>query len=313
MATAFISYSWDSEAHSDWVKTLATRLRQDGIASTLDQWSIGPGASLTRFMESLVQHDFVLTICTPAYKKKFDDRTGGAGFEAELISGQQLVYGNRQKFIPVLRLGDWKDSAPNLLLSLFHIDLRSEGPERESKYCQLIDTLHGRRHSPPPVRSQALRQLNDGTILDEASRLVWSRVGDEEIVEWDECQRQLQNLGMQTGWDWRLPTEDEVSSVIKAEEHHVRKPIKVVVEKHHPWFGRFEKKPWTEVKRQNVSNSERAQSRAQSMGLSMPGIELPGIDAQQAMSEARSIGRRFLTRFVRNYRDGEENFAPLDT
>jgi hypothetical protein len=35
--TVFISYSWDSEAHKDWVSTFATRLRRDGIDTILDQ------------------------------------------------------------------------------------------------------------------------------------------------------------------------------------------------------------------------------------------------------------------------------------
>jgi SEFIR domain len=29
--TAFISYSWDDEAHKEWVRHLATQLRADGV------------------------------------------------------------------------------------------------------------------------------------------------------------------------------------------------------------------------------------------------------------------------------------------
>src|SRR5271165_3498164 len=33
----FISYSWDDDAHREWVKQLATRLRDDGVDVTLDR------------------------------------------------------------------------------------------------------------------------------------------------------------------------------------------------------------------------------------------------------------------------------------
>ena len=35
---AFVSYSWDSDQHKEWVAKLATDLRHDGIETILDQW-----------------------------------------------------------------------------------------------------------------------------------------------------------------------------------------------------------------------------------------------------------------------------------
>ena len=37
---AFVSYSWDSDAHRRWVRDFATRLRRDGVDAALDQWSL---------------------------------------------------------------------------------------------------------------------------------------------------------------------------------------------------------------------------------------------------------------------------------
>ena len=48
---AFISYSWGDDAHSQWVKELATRLRQDGVDVTLDRWHAVPGDQIPAFME----------------------------------------------------------------------------------------------------------------------------------------------------------------------------------------------------------------------------------------------------------------------
>jgi len=35
--TVFISYSWDSPGHRDWVRSLADRLMDNGIKVMLDQ------------------------------------------------------------------------------------------------------------------------------------------------------------------------------------------------------------------------------------------------------------------------------------
>ena len=49
---AFISYSWDDDAHKEWVKGLATRLRADGVDVTLDRWHAIPGEAIPAFMEA---------------------------------------------------------------------------------------------------------------------------------------------------------------------------------------------------------------------------------------------------------------------
>ena len=48
---AFISYSWDDDNHKRWVSDLATRLREDGVETILDQWHAVPGDQLPQFME----------------------------------------------------------------------------------------------------------------------------------------------------------------------------------------------------------------------------------------------------------------------
>lgn len=79
---AFVSYSWDDEAHKTWVRDLSTRLRGDGVNVTLDQWATAPGDQLPQFMESAVrENDYVLIVCMPLYKEKSDKRLGGVGYE----------------------------------------------------------------------------------------------------------------------------------------------------------------------------------------------------------------------------------------
>ena len=80
--TALISYSWDSDDHKAWVKSLAERLRADGIDVILDRWAMAPGAQLPTFMERAISDsNFVLVICTPGFKERSDGRRGGVGYE----------------------------------------------------------------------------------------------------------------------------------------------------------------------------------------------------------------------------------------
>lgn len=50
----FISYSWEDEAHKEWVKSLADRLLSDGIEATVDQYDLTLGDRLPHFMEQSI-------------------------------------------------------------------------------------------------------------------------------------------------------------------------------------------------------------------------------------------------------------------
>jgi uncharacterized protein YcgI (DUF1989 family) len=68
----FISYSWGTKDHQDWVQNFATRLSSDGIDVTLDRWSAKEGHDINYFMETMVKkdhYDKVLIISDKNYKK----------------------------------------------------------------------------------------------------------------------------------------------------------------------------------------------------------------------------------------------------
>jgi TIR domain len=154
--TAFISYSWESEAHKEWVKRLGTRLRSDGIDLTLDEWRLAPGDQLPHFMEIAIrQSDFVLIVCTPAYKDKSDRRTTGVGYEGHIITAELMTDKNDRKFVPILRQGEWRDAAPSWLLGKLYVDLRGE-PYVESNYQQLLNALRGILPEAPPLGTAPL-------------------------------------------------------------------------------------------------------------------------------------------------------------
>jgi hypothetical protein len=148
---AFISYSWDCEEHKAWVKALASKLRDQGVDAMLDRWALVLGDSLTQFMETAIREsDFVLIVLTPQYKEKSDGRTGGAGYEGEIMTSEVFIGKDRRKFIPVLRSGTWEGSSPSWLLGKFGVDLRGD-PYNDEQYQDLLHTLHGIREQAPRV------------------------------------------------------------------------------------------------------------------------------------------------------------------
>ena len=68
----FISYSWDSEEHKEWVGSLADALEQDKRFSiTFDQYDLDETNDRFHFMEQASQNsDKVLVICTENFRRK---------------------------------------------------------------------------------------------------------------------------------------------------------------------------------------------------------------------------------------------------
>jgi len=148
---AFISYSWDNDTHKKWVAKFATELRTDGIDVKLDQWEVVPGDRLPVFMETEIrENDYILIICTPKYKIKSDERQGGVGYEGDVMTSEVLNKGNHRKFIPILALGSWSDSAPSWLYGKYYVNM-SNGEQYASGYNDILSTMYGSRPKAPPL------------------------------------------------------------------------------------------------------------------------------------------------------------------
>lgn len=148
---AFVSYSWETDAHKAWVLSLATRLvSEGGVNVILDHWYLHYGMDKTVFMEDgIEQSDFVLVICTREYARKANKRRGGVGYEAMIITGELAEDILTKKFIPVLRAGEWdKTSMPRWLKTKTGADLRGI-PYSEEQFKQLVRELHGEYLKPP--------------------------------------------------------------------------------------------------------------------------------------------------------------------
>ena len=153
--TVFVSYSWDDEEHKTWVRQLATELTAAGVDVSLDAWQVVYGDSVTKFMEAgVTQSDFVLTICTPAFAAKADDRLGGAGYEQQIVSGHLLSGTRRSKFIPILRRGDFHGpnrAIPTHFAGTAVIDFRDDGKFRPAVEELLRAIYQTPLHARPPL------------------------------------------------------------------------------------------------------------------------------------------------------------------
>jgi hypothetical protein len=175
--TVFVSYSWESAAHKEWVRNFAARLMGDGVKVTLDQWHAVPGDQLPEFMEREIRlNRYVLIICTHYYKVRADKRVGGVGYEGDIMTAEVLGTKSRQKqrkFIPILRAGSWKQSAPSWLQGKYRIHLDGN-PYADEQYQDLLATLHDARPKPPPLgprpekyRIEELRKHLESPDVDE--------------------------------------------------------------------------------------------------------------------------------------------------
>lgn len=147
----FISYSWTSEDHVEWVADLGERLMNDGIDVVLDQWSLKDGQDLNTFMEQMVTDPTikrVIIVSDAQYATKADARKGGVGTESQIISQEVYEKVDQEKFVPLIceRNEDGLPCLPVFLKSRKYIDFSNTDNEAEA-YETLIRNIFER-----PVR-----------------------------------------------------------------------------------------------------------------------------------------------------------------
>jgi thioredoxin 1 len=104
-------------------------------------------------METAVREsDVVVLVCTPQFATKANMRTGGVGYETQVVTGELFSAVGSRKFVPVLRSGNVDDALPSYLKGILGIDFRVD--ERyEAALTELIRHLWGE----PPITRQDRR------------------------------------------------------------------------------------------------------------------------------------------------------------
>ena len=163
----FISYSWTTPDHEDWVHNLAERLMDNGIEVKYDKWDLKAGQDKFQFMESMVKDENinkVLIICDKGYKQKADNRSGGVGTETQILTPELYINTNQTKFIPIIaEKGDSFDSyMPIFIKARMGIDMSSE-EVYEDGYEKLLREIADR----PKYRKPELGSFPSYILEDE--------------------------------------------------------------------------------------------------------------------------------------------------
>ncbi|RAK10235.1 SEFIR domain-containing protein [Halanaerobium saccharolyticum] len=152
----FISYSWSSPDHEEWVLNLAEELVAAGVNVILDKWDLKEGNDAYAFMEKMVTDpdiNKVILICDKEYAEKADDRSGGVGTETQIISQEIYEEVDQNKFVGIVkeRDEDGKAYLPTYYKSRIYIDLSDE-EEYAKNFERLVRWIYDKPlHIKPPI------------------------------------------------------------------------------------------------------------------------------------------------------------------
>ncbi len=224
----FISYSHDSPDHKKWVGELASKLVKNGIDVILDQWDLGLGDDIPKFMEKgVTRADRVLMIGSEPYIRKADEGKGGVGYEAMIVTSELVRNLGTSKFIPVIRQTSGKALLPKSVSTRFYVNL-SEGEDFDSQFEALLRELHQAPSltKPPlgkspfartpsgketPVSASKLSPIPDITQFGKDALATYNtalqiaRQGD--LVAWRKIIRQAKRSITQHLAEWRKKQE----------------------------------------------------------------------------------------------------------
>jgi hypothetical protein len=150
----FISYSHDSPEHSEWVRKLATNLRQNGVDAFLDVWDIRPGENFTQRIEKeIASADHCIVVCTPRYREVAEKRRmDGVGYEGTLIRDAFREKSEKHPWVlPIVREGTGRDALPDWLVDRVYIDWRDDTAYSQ-QFKRLLQAIFSSRRKPsrPP-------------------------------------------------------------------------------------------------------------------------------------------------------------------
>ncbi|MEK5056465.1 toll/interleukin-1 receptor domain-containing protein [Niallia sp. FSL K6-0212] len=137
----FISYSWDSTAHQQWVLELVYKLRDNGVDASIDILKTHETVNLNTMMVSNIRdNDYIIIVLTENYSKKADELTGGVGFETLLTI--PLLLQNPQKLIFITRYSNsFNESIPFHLNGWYIIDF--SGDVMDKPFKELLHRIEG--------------------------------------------------------------------------------------------------------------------------------------------------------------------------
>lgn len=138
----FVSYSWTTPEHEQWVVDLATELVNSGVDVVLDKWELREGHDSIAYMEKMVTDTSitkVILICDKIYATKADARSAGVGTETQIISAEVYAKQSQDKFVAVIaeKNESGKPFLPAYYKSRIYVDL-SESDRYAENFEKLL-------------------------------------------------------------------------------------------------------------------------------------------------------------------------------
>lgn len=180
----FLSYSWDSKEHKEWVIMLANTLRKEyGIDAIVDDFLLVN--NLNKMMvQEISNNDKVIIVVTSKYTEKANSFSGGVGYETELLLN--YIQNNPDKLIVVLRE---QCAKPSYVQNFYHVDFAAD-----DKFSEAIVELVLRINDTPKYIMEDLNVDNPKKVSPQ--KIKSSQIHDVDLVE------QIQKLLAITGYSF---------------------------------------------------------------------------------------------------------------
>lgn len=178
----FVSYSWSSPTHEQWVLDLATELRELEIDVILDKWDLKEGHDAISFMEQMVTNPEVkkvVIISDRTYATKADGRAGGVGTETQIISKEVYDKQSQEKFVAVVAEKDdsGRPFLPTYYKSRIYIDL-SEPDKYAENFERLVRWVFDKPLYQKPALGKRPAFLDDGDSVSLGTGAAFKRCID---------------------------------------------------------------------------------------------------------------------------------------
>jgi len=178
----FVSYSWTTPDHEQWVLDLATQLVENGVDAILDKWHLKEGHDAVAFMEKMVTDTAigkVLMVSDSAYASKADARRGGVGTESQIISREVYEKLDQEKFVAIVaeRDSEGKPCLPTYAKSRMYIDL-SDPRNYTEAFEKLLRWIYNKPLYVRPELGKAPAFAMDGGTSKSTTAFLASRVID---------------------------------------------------------------------------------------------------------------------------------------
>jgi uncharacterized protein YuzE len=181
----FISYAWTNDNYGSEIIFIAEKLMADGIETIIDKWDLTAGQDKFKFMEKMVNDasiSHVLLMLNKEYQEKADNRSGGVGTEAQIISKDVYDKIEQIKFIPIIMERDenGNEYAPTFLKNRIYIDF-SKKEIFSNEYEKLIRVIYKR----PQIKRPSLGNPPEYLFEENSNNNDLKESENELIIELD--------------------------------------------------------------------------------------------------------------------------------